>query len=416
MKRCVKNIIVLLVIVIFVFQFSVLVACQPNTPKPDTPTPPKPDDQHEHSLTHVAAKAESCDTDGMKEHWDCDSCGKTFSDSKAEHEVDKDSLVIKAHHTLTHQTEKKATCTADGNIDYYHCTACGENFLDANGENKVALDDTVVESQGHVVGTQWERDKNGHWKTCSACGEKVEYAQHNFKNYVCQDCGLVDEQNKPMSKQEITEKVVEIAKENIQYSIGKNSTINKILAIDCKKTDLYVLVDNHKVEAGTEADYYSLVKITMSAELTDYNLKNNLFKATGKRVGLSLLDIPKASQDERGVQILKKVDPQNDHNHYDFVSVIKGTGAILEGIGATNAIKIYTIDKTKIQYISINAKRDGAVVDPIGESILNGESGKTYLENTDARKEFDFSDNVIYNFNGLLNNTKSINQEETQEM
>lgn len=388
------NALALVMLIVLSYALTIFVACNPYATKPQKPT------EHKHSLTYVAAVEETCTQDGMMEHWDCDSCGKTFSDSEGEHEVQKSSLVVSAHHTLTHKTEQKATCTADGNIDYYHCSACGENFLDENGKNRVDLDDTVLASKGHVVGDQWEHDKNGHWKVCSACHNVVEYAPHNFEDYVCKDCGAEDEQNKPMSEEEIVEKVVAAVEFNLKDILSIQSTITDIIAIDNVGTDLIILVKNTKPQGDTQAEFLNLISIPMTTELTIEGLKAESYKPTSKRAGESLMLIPLYSDDERGVQILKKIDPQGDHDHYDFVSVTENAGAIIPGIGPTKAYRIYTIDKNGLVCHLVGAQNNYGD-DVIQDSILNGTENSTYYV-YDNEKEFEFSENVIYNFDGLL--------------
>ncbi len=416
MKKSTAMFLAVLVAVVVVFS-GVLSACTPNAPHtPSGDSTSKPDGskpEHVHKLTHIAAVTENCESDGMREHWVCESCGKCFSDGNATKETDADSLVIAAHHTLTHHSEQKATCTADGNVDYYQCAACEKTFLDEAGKNEIALDEVAIAAKGHIVGDEWQYDENGHWKICAACGEKVDYADHNYKEYVCQACGLVDEQNKPMSKQEITEKVIKAVEFNLKEILSIQSTIIDIIALDSDDTTLILLVKNTKKQGNTLAEYLNLITIPMITELTNEILKSDSYKPTSKRAGKSLMTIPLYSQDDRGVEILKKVDPQGDHDHYDFVSVTIGAGALLPGIGATDGIRVYTINSKGISETLICAQSyslvygDSYIDDPIGESLLNGEEGKTYEVFRDAYKYFEFSDNVIYDFNGLLPSTET---------
>lgn len=407
MKKSTAVFLAVLVAVVVVFS-GVLSACTPNAPHtPSGDSTPKPDGskpEHVHKLTHIAAVTESCESDGMREHWVCESCGKCFSDGDATKETDADSLVIAAHHTLTHHSEQKATCTADGNVDYYQCAACEKTFLDEAGKNEIAFDEVAIAAKGHIVGDEWQYDENGHWKICAACGEKVDYADHNYKDYVCQACGTVDDT--PLSKEEIVNKIWEVAKENIQFVLTIQSTITDILAIDFEETYLKILVKN-KVRLGNNilANFLDYISISMTSKISEVNLKCDFYKPTSKRTGKTLMTMPLYSEDERGVEILKKVDPQGDHDHYDFVSVTKSSGVVVHNVGATDNIVTYAINRNKIIYFNLNAKCDGRVKDSISESILNGVYGKTYTENTS--NVFEFSENVIYDFNGLLPSTET---------
>ncbi len=390
---------------------TVLVACEPKTP-----TPPKPTEQHTHTLTHVAATTETCTQNGMREHWDCNDCGKTFADSQGRQEVQKSDLVVKAHHTLTHQTKKDTTCTQDGNIDYYHCTACGENFLDENGTNKV--DKVILESTGHVVGEKWEHDENGHWKVCGKCEQRVDYHPHNFENYVCTECGAVDEQNMPLSDEEIVGKVTDVLEENTLNLLRPDSIVNYLACnpvIVDGQYKVQLLVDYLSSMSGKEEEYFSLVELPITDALTPENVKNNLCQPTEKRSGRKLITFKKTTEDARGLEILKKIDPEGDHDHYDFVSVTIGAGSILQGLGVTDEVKVYTISERGIGLTSVNAKSGSGIADIIGSSILNGEKDKTYTQLPNISNFYEFGENVIYNFDGLLNNTKETTEENNVE-
>lgn len=391
---------------------TMLVACQP-----DKPTPPKPDDKHKHKLTYVAATKESCTQDGMQEHWTCDDCGKTFSDSNGQNEVDEDDLKIQAHHTLTHQTKKDATCTQDGNIDYYHCTACGENFLDENGTNKV---DNIVIAAGHKPLNGWQHDENNHWQACENCDEHLNESKHNFENYVCTECGAEDV-NAPLSKEEIVDFVIPNIQNTLISVLGDQSItqIKNILAVDFVEKEnshlLHLLVDYHTSWAGIESDFICLLEVPMATEMTKETIRSAQYVPAKNTSATKVINFNKNSDDDRGVEILKKIDPDGDHDHYDFVSVIKGTGAILPGLGITTGYDIYTISKKGITSISVDAQSSG-ITDPIQSSILNGIEEQNFHVYCDKSKFIEFGDDVIYNFEGLLYKSKETTEENNVEM
>ena len=97
---------------------------------------------------------------------------------------------------------------------------------------------------------------------------------------------------------------------------------------------------------------------------------------------------------------MKKIDPDGDHDHYDVVSVTKGNGATLQNLGITTEIVIYTISKIGLTITNINAQSGSWIGDCMENSILNGMQGKNFIVN--FVNHYNFDDEVIYNFDGLL--------------
>ena len=54
-----------------------------------------------HSVEKVAGKEATATENGLKEHYACASCGKTYADAEGKNEVTKDSLVISATNAPT---------------------------------------------------------------------------------------------------------------------------------------------------------------------------------------------------------------------------------------------------------------------------------------------------------------------------
>lgn len=401
-----------LVAVVVVFS-GVLSACAPNAPHtPSDDSTSKPDGsktEHVHKLIHIAAVTESCESDGMREHWVCESCGKCFSDGNATKETNADSLVIAAHHTLTHHSEQKATCTADGNVDYYQCAACEKTFLDEAGKNEIALDEVAIAAKGHIVGDEWQYDENGHWKICAACGEKVDYADHNYKEYVCQACGTVDEKNRPLDKTEKTQKIMDITKSSVQNTLGKSAIINSYITIDFKvendENTLYLLVDNKHFANGGLSDFLSLFKIRLNTVLNDDTIKNNSVYSTDKYAKW-ITSFPKTKQDELITQILSKLSIDEKFDYVGFAN--RGNVFLAELGDSTSGITFYLLNKKHIQtlttFISTNHGIITNTFDLINNHLLYGTEGKTYIiKNKDnpIKTEYEFSDNAIFNFEAL---------------
>jgi len=72
----------------------------------------------------------------------------------------------------------------------------------------------------HVYGTTWTADAFGHWYAC-ACGDKKQYATHNFENDICTECGVL----KPFA---ITDGKLTVQAEDTNLMLENDSLINKI--------------------------------------------------------------------------------------------------------------------------------------------------------------------------------------------
>ena len=108
-----------------------------------------------HTLTHVAAVAETCESDGNIEYWHCSVCDGFFTAEAATEEsrTTEAGVVIKAHHTLVEYAAVDPTCTEAGNIHYWKCSAegCGAYFGEDDKGEKIAItqEDTVLAALGH---------------------------------------------------------------------------------------------------------------------------------------------------------------------------------------------------------------------------------------------------------------------------
>lgn len=131
---------------------------------------------HEHSLIHRNAEKADCENDGNIEYWQCEECGKYFTDERAENGITEEEVVIKAKHFLSHTAENPANCEDDGNIEYWQCEECGIYFTDGRAENGITEEETVIPA-GHKLTHFDEEDptctENGnieYWQ-CGTCGK-----------------------------------------------------------------------------------------------------------------------------------------------------------------------------------------------------------------------------------------------------
>ena len=105
-----------------------------------------------HTLTKTDEVPATCENDGTKAYWTCNTCKKMFSDEKGENEI-KAPEIIKAGHDLTKTDEVPATCENDGTKAYWTCSKCKKLFSDEKGE-KVITALEVIKATGHDWG-EW---------------------------------------------------------------------------------------------------------------------------------------------------------------------------------------------------------------------------------------------------------------------
>lgn len=130
-------------------------------------------------VVKVDAVEASCKTPGTKEHWKCLECGKLFSDEKCENETTLKALTVKKvghDKELIHHEMKPATCTATGTKEYWECEVCGKYYSDANATTEIAAKDLTIKKLAHdyqpdktIAPTCTE--KGFDQEKCSVCGE-----------------------------------------------------------------------------------------------------------------------------------------------------------------------------------------------------------------------------------------------------
>ena len=213
------------------------------------------------------------------------------------------------------------------------------------------------------------------------------------------------------------EKVTEAFKSNIQNFIGKSATVLNYLALNTVSKEgqhkIQILVDYLSSKTGQEEEYYSLLEFPITNEITQENVKNNLCQPTSTNNGERLIHFQKKSDDDRGLEILKKIEPETYDAEYDFVCVKKDAGgAPMQGLGPVSEIKVYTINEFGIRVLTVYAQSGSAIGDSIGNSILNGEEGKNYK--VDSLDEYEF-ENAYYDINGILNKNDETTEEKNVE-
>lgn len=105
-----------------------------------------------HALKAFSQIDASCTKDGQKAYWKCSYCGMLFEDSNGTKPVSMESIIIKAGgHNLQKHDSVEPTCETDGKKEYYSCKVCGKYFSDSKGENEVENGSWEIDAKGHTV-------------------------------------------------------------------------------------------------------------------------------------------------------------------------------------------------------------------------------------------------------------------------
>lgn len=126
---------------------------------------PDPDN---HSIQKRDLVEPTCKDSGMKEHYLCALCKKTFLDAEATNEVDPSTLLIEPdpkRHNLIKYDATEPTCAQDGCRQYWLCGVCHKVFLDAEA-TQLALQesDFIIQKYGHKLNAEG---------CCQRCGLKA---------------------------------------------------------------------------------------------------------------------------------------------------------------------------------------------------------------------------------------------------
>ena len=133
----------------------------------------------DHNWMVVVDKAATVTESGIQ-HEECTVC----------HAKRNENTVIPAHgHNLVHKDAKEATCTETGYKGHYQCTDCGLIFEDYTGAVKLEVSEIVIPATGHVWNSTYSYDADGHWTSCTVCGEVSEKTAHTFNGATCLICG-----------------------------------------------------------------------------------------------------------------------------------------------------------------------------------------------------------------------------------
>lgn len=116
---------------------------------------------------------------------------RPYRDAKSQRTRVYIPLSFKARHSPKIIYGKDATCITNGVKEHYKCQKCGKLFMDyacteETTPGKVQIKHSVIY---HKLG-DWQRDWSRHYKLCKYCNRDVNTGAHSFVDGKCTDCGL----------------------------------------------------------------------------------------------------------------------------------------------------------------------------------------------------------------------------------
>lgn len=132
------------------------------------------------TMVEWPAKDPTCTSEGNIKYYTCTNCGgyfrrnETITDKIEADEISAEEVKIpKTKHKPTQIAAKAATCTETGIKEHYKCSVCGKSFSDSEGKEEIS--DTNIPALGHDYG-----DPTWNW-----CG--VSSATATFKCTRCDE-------------------------------------------------------------------------------------------------------------------------------------------------------------------------------------------------------------------------------------
>lgn len=129
-------------------------------------------------LRKIEASEPTCVSCGNVEYYKCSLCGKTFRDEKGTQEITNYQIEIDSnnHPSVKHVPKKASTCAVKGNVEYYQCNSCGKIFSDSSCTS--VLDDVLI---------PFDSSKHVNVSHVSAVAS-TDVTFGNIDHYHCSDC------------------------------------------------------------------------------------------------------------------------------------------------------------------------------------------------------------------------------------
>lgn len=144
------------------------------------------------TMVEWPAKDPTCTSEGNIKYYTCTNCGgyfrrnETITDKIEADEISAEEVKIpKTKHKPTQIAAKAATCTETGIKEHYKCSVCGKSFSDSEGKEEIS--DTNIPALGHDYG-----DPTWNW-----CGVSSATATFKCKRNCGEKNAIVTRQVRP---------------------------------------------------------------------------------------------------------------------------------------------------------------------------------------------------------------------------
>lgn len=144
------------------------------------------------TMVEWPAKDPTCTSEGNIKYYTCTNCGgyfrrnETITDKIEADEISAEEVKIpKTKHKPTQIAAKAATCTETGIKEHYKCSVCGKSFSDSDGKEEIS--DTNIPALGHDYG-----DPTWNW-----CGVSSATATFKCKRDCKEKNAIVTRQARP---------------------------------------------------------------------------------------------------------------------------------------------------------------------------------------------------------------------------
>ena len=126
-----------------------------------------------HSNGHLKAVGENkdatCTEAGSAVYYQCDICGKMYSDAAAADQITAAPSTPALGHDLKFVEGYDPKCEETGCEDHYKCDRCGLLFSDAEAAVEIEAEDIVIDALGHL----WDEGTPDPDSTCTECGSML---------------------------------------------------------------------------------------------------------------------------------------------------------------------------------------------------------------------------------------------------
>lgn len=183
---------------------------------------------------------------------------------------------------------------------------------------------------------------------------------------------------------------------NIQKNIGNSGVINNIFAIDFDGNNLILGINFTNNSYGQQFGVFSYA---LNSEANYKSLAENNFQPTTNKMGTELIYFVYINNNKKTDAVFNKLYQDNvieENGEYDLQD-LKDLGTAVN----ENHIEIYRINSTEVINVSLQVRSDGNTKDYITDNLINGELNGTRGYRVNEIKIYKFTDNALYNFNGL---------------